>query len=114
MYRAGGLRLCRSLLESKPQGASTLPLIHQDWMTLRAIRPSLFLISFHLIASPYIVIIPFVCLCLCLFVCLSVWHFDWAMMRLYFVIAFNGLTMILFSFFFLLEFAAEKRRQTGR
>jgi hypothetical protein len=80
-------------------------------MTLRVIRPSLFLISFHLIASPYIVIIPFVCLCLS--VCLSVWHFGWAMMRLYFVIAFNGLTMILFSFF-LLEFAAEKRRQTGR
>lgn len=105
--------VCRSLLESKPQGASTLPLIHQDWMTLRVIRPSLFLISFHLIASPYIVIIPFACLCLS--VCLSVWHFGWAMMRLYFVIAFNGLTMILFSFLsFLLEFAAEKRRQTGR
>jgi hypothetical protein len=109
----GGLCVCCSLLESKPQGASTLPLIHQDWMTLRVIWPSLFLISFHLIASPYIVIIPFVCLCVYLFVCLSVWHFGWAMMRLYFVIAFNGLTMILFSFF-LLEFAAEKRRQTGR
>ncbi len=68
----GGLLVCVSLLESHLKGASTLPLIHQDWMTLRVIRPSLFLISFHLIVSPYIVIIPFVCVCVCVCVCVFV------------------------------------------